>query len=165
MKRIELRGKKGIGKFALIDDSDYEMLSKYKWYCDFVGYAPTASSKKLKLQKSIRMHRLIMGNPKNKDVDHINGDRLDNRKKNLRVCSSSQNMSNRNVQSNNKLGVKGVIRNRTGNKFIAQIGYRRKNKFIGVFKTIRSAALAYNRAAQKYHGEFARLNDISKIGA
>ena len=86
MIQLQLSGDKGRNKYALIDEADYPLVSKYKWYfCE--GYARTA--------RGIFMHRLIMS-PKNEmTVDHLNHNRLDNRRKNLRVCSLSDNLKNK----------------------------------------------------------------------
>ena len=92
MKKIALRGKYGEGKFALVSDVDYEMLSKFSWYSNPGGYAMGCVE-----GKAISMHRLIVGLesiPKGHHVDHVNRDRLDNRRCNLRVVTPHENVLN-----------------------------------------------------------------------
>lgn len=88
-------------------------------------------------------------------VDHINGDRLDNRISNLRIATHGQNRANSRAGKNNLLGVKGVFKTRSG-KFVAQIRAGKKQRHIGTFLTVKEASEAYRKAAEKYHGEFAR---------
>lgn len=97
-------------------------------------------------------------------IDHINGDGLDNRKQNLRICTKSENACNRGIDRDNTSGYKGVcyISNKTKRvkRWIAQIAINKKHICIGYFHTKEEAAIAYNEAATKYHGEFAKLNII-----
>lgn len=86
MKRIDLIGKRGVMAYAIIDDEDYDRVSKYKWHYSN-GYAINSFG--------YRMHRLIMMPPHDLVVDHINHDKLDNRRKNLRVCTQLENSKNR----------------------------------------------------------------------
>jgi hypothetical protein len=95
-------------------------------------------------------------------TDHINGDGLDNRKINLRICTPSQNLMNRGVPINNKTGHKGVSYDKRVNKFKVQIRLNKKNITVGYFYNINDAARAYNAYAVKYYGEFAQLNIIPK---
>ena len=95
-----------------------------------------------------------------KDVDHISGDRLDNRALNLRGCDHRQNSFNSKISKNNKLGVKGVYLCKDSGRYKANIGVNGKTIPLGRFDDIRHAAHAYNKAAVKYFGEFACLNPI-----
>ena len=107
------------------------------------------------------VHRKVAGAPKNKDVDHINGNTLDNRKSNLRVCSRSQNNYNRGPKKNNKSGYKGVVFKSDHwreKPWVAMIKTPGKYLHIGSFKTAEEAAMAYDAAALKYAGDFAWLN-------
>ena len=86
MKKVPLIGKKGKGKHAIVDDEDYEKISRYRWYyCD--GYAVS--------DFGVRMHRFIMNPPQDLVIDHINHDRLDNRRSNLKICTQFENSQNR----------------------------------------------------------------------
>ena len=133
MKRIPLTR----GKYAIVDDEDYEKVSKYKWYCakvvrvndEPVYYAVKSIWKKGKL----RMHRLIMKPTGNKVVDHINGDGLDNRKSNLRLCLNNENLMNRHTKPRSNSGKTGVSFNSRNQKWQAQIGYQGKVWHLGWF--------------------------------
>lgn len=158
----DLSGKYGIGFTAkneafYFDLEDYDIIKNIGWSCDSRGYIIgniTINGK----QKRIRLHRLIMGFPKKMMIDHINGNKLDNRKSNLRICNGKENTRNSSVQKRNKLGVKGVSITHS-NTYQAQIQVDGKLKYLGSYKTIKEAADAYDLAAQKYFGEFARLNN------
>lgn len=139
------------GNYAVIDESDYELVSRYKWYEDH-GYARTSSN-----GKKIYMHRLVMGSPSSQ-VDHINRDRLDNRKANLRVCSDLQNKWNLPKQKRNKSGYKGVTRH--SNLWRATIVVNGKQKSLGYHKEKLDAARAYDKAALEYFGEYAAINGV-----
>lgn len=103
-------------------------------------------------QFTIRLQRLLMQAPADKVVDHKNGDTLDNRKDNLRICTQQQNMCNRKLQSNNTSGYHGV--HKAGNQWIATIQAFGEKIYIGRFATPEQAHRAYVIAANKYHGDF-----------
>jgi len=90
-------------------------------------------------------------------VDHKNMNKLDNTKSNLRVCTKSQNGQNRNVQSNNKLGIKGVVFRPTNKKYRAIIKLNGKQFNLGHYNTAQEASFAYEKAAKEMFGDFARL--------
>lgn len=140
-------------KIALVDDSDFDFLSQWKWRYDSKGYASRWESHKI-----VRMHRLIMGNPEGKLIDHINMDKLDNRRENLRVCTNSENLYNRPKNKNNTSGYKGVTWFKRDSKWRAAIMIDRKMNHLGYFEDVVEAAKAYDIAANMYFGEFARLN-------
>lgn len=147
------------GKFAKVDDEDFELVSKFHWHMDGAGYARTNVWSE---NKKPRMHRIILNDTDTKShIDHINGDKLDNRKLNLRILSCSQNLMNRGPQANNSSGYKGVVFDRLRNKWRAEICVEKKRKYLGRFDTAEEAALAYNQASIKYHGEFGYINNIS----
>lgn len=152
-------------KFALVDEEDFEYLNQWKWHFCKSGYAvrncwPEGKSG---VCKTIRMHRVIMNTPRHLQVDHINGNRLDNRKINLRNCTQAQNAMNKGADSKTNRPYKGVswweYNGRPG-KWIAQIRHNRKSIHIGVYKSANEAALAYNIKAKELFGEYARLNRV-----
>lgn len=153
------------GREAIIDNEDYELVSKYKWhYADYLngrGYAKTNNHGKR--PRLLRMHRLIMQAEPGEKIDHISMDTLDNRKSNLRRVNQSQNMMNSGLRNTNKSGFKGVCylnRSELKSKWLATIWKDGKQINLGCHKTKEEAALAYNKAAKGLHGEFARLNII-----
>lgn len=107
------------------------------------------------------MHRLILGAPAGIGVDHRNGDGRDNRRLNLRLATRTQNAQNRSKNRDKTSSrYKSVYARRRKGPWYAQIRIRGRNKHLGVFETEEEAALAYNRAAVEYFGEYARLNQI-----
>lgn len=147
------------GKFAIIDDRDFEWLNQWKWYCHH-GYAVRNNSRRYGKSKQIWMHRLILNPPIHMDSDHINNDRLDNRRCNLRVCTRTQNNANCRKRDNGSSKYKGVGWYKRYRKWHARIRINGTRKHLGYFDDEREAALVYNEAARKYFGEFARLNAI-----
>ena len=155
MKEIALANGKGMVK---VDDSDYELVIAHKWSAHH-GSTKTYAKARIN-NKIVAMHRLIMNvTDPTVQVDHINGDSLDNRRENLRICSNQENLRNRGAQANNKSGYKGVVcREGRKNPYIAQIAVNKKNIYLGSFECAEDAALAYDIAARDTFGEFAYLN-------
>lgn len=154
------------GKKSTVDKEDYYRLINFKWhvYKSTGGryYACRNNSRKHKDgHYLLKMHRVIMGLSKydKRQVDHINGDSLDNRRCNLRIVTPMQNAWNRGAQNNSKSGIRGVYRHTTANSWIAQIKAGDKRIHIGSFKTPEEAKHAYNEKAIELYGEYARLND------
>ena len=148
------------GLFAIVDDGDYFELNKFRWVVvsTKAGYYAINRSK----LGIILMHRLILNAPDGFDVDHKNGNRLDNRRENLRVCTRSQNLYNQ--KKKNRSGYKGVIFNPCQKKpYIVMISIAGKLTYIGNYLTAKHAATVYDDAARQYHGEFAVLNFPNKI--
>lgn len=143
------------GQHAKVD-SRFAYLKKYKWRLH-KGY-PVHDFYERGDRKTTAMHRLVIETPDGKVTDHINGDKLDNRRANLRVCSQRNNCRNRGAQSNNRSGYKGVSWNRTLSKWVAQISINGKQTYLGLFENIEEAAHKYDEVATKHHGEFAWLN-------
>lgn len=146
------------GKVTIVDDEDFERLSKNKWFLlgRYVARNKPRSDNDGK-QKPLMMHRFILGVEGKEVVDHIDGDPLNNRKSNLRICRQRENSRNRSVGLNSKSGYKGVhLVSR--NRWRAYITYNYQRIHIGYFKEKRDAIIAYNKAAKKYFGSFAKEN-------
>jgi len=162
MRRIPLTR----GRFAKVSDKDYSYLMQWNWYASTVPrtqYARTNVPGGVRRQTTLRMHRLIairMGLAPNIRVDHINGNGLDNRRRNLRTATSHQNNGNKRRALTNTSGYKGVHWHKKVQHWIARITVRGEQKHLGCFINRREAARAYNRAARKGFGRFARLNKV-----
>lgn len=148
MKQIPLTK----GKFALIDDDDYGAVSQHSW-CFQGRYAFSRIN-----GKNVSMHRFINKTPANLDTDHINGNELDNRKANLRSATRKQNIMNARKRSGTSSKYKGVCWNNRDRKWQAKIKVGEIRLHLGYFSTEQDAAQAYNFAAIKGFGEYARLN-------
>lgn len=149
MKKVPLN----LRLYATVDDEDYELVSKYNWTFNN-GYAKTHIK-----NKDVKMHRLIMGFP-DMDIDHIDGDGLDNRKINLRLVTSSQNHYNARLYVSNKSGYKGVYLDGSKvNPWRAFIGVEGRRINLGHFKTFEEAKEARREAELLYHGDYARFID------
>lgn len=103
MKQIPLTK----GRFAIVDDEDFEELNRYKWYSDHKGYAARNSPYVNGKRHVIWMHRVIAGTPAGMETDHINGIKNDNRRSNLRIATTVQNAMNRGLSKNNTSGYRG----------------------------------------------------------
>lgn len=145
------------GKVAIVDDEDYVRLAKYKWHLFSRGYAARGIWENGKV-KAIYMHREILNVESGFVTDHINGDKLDNRRQNLRICSQLENTRNRKKRGDCKLQFKGISKNNGSQNFSSNIKIKGERISLGSFKTQLEAAKAYDQAAIKYYGEFARLN-------
>lgn len=160
MKHIKLNQ----GHLVRVDDEDYEELKEIPWY--IIKYrnknyaiGEMRSSKGIDL---VRMHRHILG-LKSKDgkiVDHINGDGLDNRRENLRLCSLSQNRMNSRPRIVRTSKYKGLTFIKSTGRWQVRITDKGRRLSLGCFKCEDAAATVYNLAALKYHGEFAWLNKV-----
>lgn len=144
------------GEVVVVSEKDSWLLIKYKWNLDSRGYV-RRSDWTTGTCKSVYLHRDIMGEPPTQEleIDHINGNKLDNRRQNLRWATRSQNMANRKVKPN-EAGFKGVYRH--NRKWKARIKWNGKLLYLGLYATKEQAAVAYDQAAIKYYGEFANLN-------
>lgn len=156
MKQIQLGGRNNtqIKGYTLVDDDIFDELNKYNWCFDGKYVSRTVKGEKIK------MHRVIMNPQKGMQVDHIDGNKLNNQRQNLRICTNAQNSRNRRLRSDNKTGFKGVFWRERDKVFTAYITYNQKNKHLGTFRSAVEAAKVYNNAAIEYFGEFAYLNRI-----
>lgn len=147
------------GKKAIVDDEDFDFLNQWKWSASVRGRHSYAVRRQSGTNKILYLHRELLGVKKRAShVDHKNGDPLDNRRSNLRICSHTQNLRNRGMNSRNSSGFKGVTHQTLSPFWVAQIGVDGKRLYLGTFKTKIEAAQAYDEAALKHHGRFAVLN-------
>jgi hypothetical protein len=136
MKEIILSGKKANGKSVKVDDDDYEKYNHLVWHLSDTGYAVRRTN-----GETTRLHRLIMNCPEGLVVDHLNGNKLDCRKSNMRICSQAENSKNRH-------GIKGYCYDKSKKKWIV----RYRNKFWGRYETEEEAQRAYQlaKSGQEY---------------
>jgi hypothetical protein len=149
------------GYVALVDEADYDMLSRFKWHAHFSGktiYAARLCGGRNR-QTFVYLHRMVMLPDPGQEIDHINHNTLDNRRANLRLCSRGENASNLRRSTRNTSGFKGVSWDRSKQKWEANIVQRGKQHFLGYFPTLESAAHAYNVAATEHFGDFAFTNE------
>lgn len=138
---------------AKVDREDFERVTRLRWYAWRSAGLVYARSTRDKLA----MHRFVLGDiPSGMVVDHINGDGLDNRRSNLRICTQRENSRNRGA----KRGFRGVSWKADIGRWRARIMVDRREISLGAFDTQESAAAAYNEAAIEHYGAFARLNII-----
>lgn len=153
----DLTGEYGIGKATngeefYFDKEDYDLIKEYTWSINDQGYVISNP-----LGKHIRMHLIVMGRDGNndgKDVDHINHNRKDNRKENLRIIEHYQNITNCKTYSNNTSGRKGVYWDKSRNKWMALLTYNQKTYHLGRFDNYEDAVLAREKAEKEIHGEY-----------
>jgi hypothetical protein len=145
-------------KYAIVDVENYEKLSQYDWHLWESG-SYNQYAIRYEEGKSLKIHRVIMNAPVGLVVDHKNGNGLDNRKTNLRITTQAQNQYTRKKYKGKTTSqYKGVHRKSGRKTYCAKIGYKGKSIFLGYFENELDAAKAYDEAAKKYHGEYARLN-------
>lgn len=157
MKELPISNRK---ENVIVDDDVFNDLTWYRWNVNNAGYAGAWID-----GKQVLLHRYIMGAKDGEEVDHINGNRSDCRRENMRLCTHSQNIANDGPKASNKLGIKGVDWHEPNKKFRATIRVNYKKIHLGLFDTAKEAAIAYNEAAKKYYGEFAYQNDLEAIHA
>jgi len=158
MKEIQITQNRVVS----VSDEDYKEISQYSWsYSASTGYAVRKGRKNCTEPRTVHMHRVIMNAKANQQVDHINGNKLDNRRSNLRFATVQKNAFNRKkpkVRCTSQY--KGVLKRKNASKWEARIKLNNKAIYLGRFVNEKDAARAYNEAALKYFGEFARCNDI-----
>jgi len=151
------------GRVALVDDEDFERVNQYKWRAVLVNNKLYASGEYRKRDGSVgnrRMHRFILSLPAGRIplTDHRDGNGLNNQKSNIRVATSLQNNRNARKRSDNSSGFKGVSLYKPYDKWRATIRVNGVKKHLGYFSNPKDAALAYDKAARKFFGDFALLN-------
>lgn len=132
---------------------DYDLVRRYNWHLTYNGYARANIG-----GRTVFMHRLIMNPGPGMVVDHINGNKLDNRRENLRICTPAENARNCGSFRNSTSRYKGVHLCSRSGKWRAKIHVNKMHFKIGYFATEEEAARAYDARARELHGEFARLN-------
>ena len=164
---------------VLIDEEDWDKVKQYKWYLNKARtgkiyvranidnpaggvriHEVNGKVYKYPKQTTIPLHRVIMNTPKGMYTDHIDGNTLDNRKENLRVCTNAQNCWNREKNKNNTYGYKGIkfdARRRLA-PWQVYVGHHGNRIYVGNYATPEEAARAYDKKAKELHGDYARLN-------
>ncbi len=151
------------GKKAQVDDQDYDYLNQWTWgllkvhHCVYAYRQIYPEGKHI----SILMHRLLLKVPDQMEIDHKDGDGLNNCRSNLRICTHQQNLCNRRKIITHTSPFRGVSWDSRRQKWRVRIRQGTKDKWAGYFTDEKQAALAYNWAAIIYFGEFARLNIVS----
>lgn len=154
------------GKFAHVDDEDYDRLSKYSWHAQKTPYTYYAVRNEENWdgkspRKKVKLHREILGiTDPNITVDHENGDGLFCVKSNLRITNHSGNNANRKPYGSLKYKGVAILKRNISKPFMAQIVHNKKKHYLGTYATIEQAALAYNEKAKELHGTFASLNEV-----
>lgn len=148
------------GAFAIVDSRDWKKYKKYKWYLQ--GRAGESYAARRTGGKIVLLHRLITGAKEGQYVDHRNGNRLDNRRSNLRTCNGSQNACNkgkmpRRGRPDAPTGICYTPELNRKNPWLAQISVKYKQYYLGYFPTIELAAEARRKAELKYHGKFSTI--------
>lgn len=144
---------------CLVDDDDFVTLSKYTWN---VCYNTRSKYIMLGKDRAKLIHRIILNPPKGAVIDHINGDYLDNRKCNLRICTTQQNNFNSKKRKHTSSKFKGVSWDKERNKWVAHIKINKITQKLGRFNSEIEAAKAYNEKALTLFGEYANLNKIEE---
>lgn len=153
----------GVSFTIKYDAVDHHIVAQYTWRAEIhehTTYAACTTRRPDGRWTTLYMHRLLIGAPKGKQVDHRNHDGLDNRRRNLRLATSSQNLANQLKNPGRSSRFKGVTWHRRGGKWQAQIAVEGKRRYLGLHETEEAAARAYNKAAREAWGNFALLNTI-----
>lgn len=156
IKKVAVSGKKGAGKYFIVDSSDYTSVSQYRWHLrgSYLCRKETING----VATIIYLHKSLLNVPKEGTVDHINRDPLDNRRCNLRACTPQQNAANKRLHSNNTSGFKGVWWNKQRRKWTSTLRSGGKRYYLGYFTDPIEAAKAYDKVAKEIWGDYARPN-------
>lgn len=148
------------GHVAIVDDNDFDWLNQWKWFTresHGIWYAERRTlASEGRGRRNVAMHAFLMRPDPGLEVDHRDGDGLNNRRSNLRVCVRAHNLLNRRLRSDNSTGFKGVALR--GGRYFARVQAFGQEHSLGYYRTAEEAARAYDRGARVHHGEFARLN-------
>lgn len=146
----------GVIAKCIIDTEDIDRCQEHQWSMNGQGYVSSKID-----GRYTDLHRFLLGITEHEvNVDHINRTKLDNRKCNFRLCVKSQNVLNVGLRKDNASGYKGVYFHKEWRKWESHIDINNKRVHIGSFKTAEEAALAYNEASKRYHGEFGYINPV-----
>lgn len=154
VKVIPLVGRYGAGKSAFVDEEDYAAARKLTWHVSTQGYVVHSWTNTSK----IYLHQLVLGKQQGEEVDHINGDRLDNTRANLRYVTHANNARNTAKREGTSSRFKGVVWRKDKGCWTAQIAVGGRQRHLGYFRGEEAAARAYDEAALEMHGEYARTN-------
>lgn len=149
------------GKFAIVDDENYDWLSRYKWHA-VKNYNNCYAARKIYKDGkwiTISMHREILNPPADMETDHVGHDGLNNRISNLRIATRAENQHNRRSQGHSSK-FKGITWLKNNKKWVSRISFNCGNIYLGCFNSETDAAKAYNEMAKKLFGEYACLNEI-----
>lgn len=154
---VPLRGKHGVGRHALVDVDDHDKVAEWNWYVNHHGYSYGQRQTRERIRLQVFLHHLILFTPAEKVCDHINGDRLDNRKSNLRVATFSVNNRNRRRRDNR---YKGVFERDGGwnARVKTIINGKYVNAYLGWFNSEEEAAEAYDAAVKGMDARIGQLN-------
>lgn len=155
MKTLTLK----CGAVVKVDDADFERISKYTWFLSNKGYAVASTHVNGSIQ-NFYLHRVVLDAPKDIWTDHIDGDRLNNTRANLRLCTATQNNMNLAKRKGTTSRFKGVYWCKQKGKWHTRIKMFGKAKHLGFFSDEQAAAIAYDEAAINLFGQFARINNI-----
>jgi len=156
------------GHIAIVDDEDYEMVSTVKWHAQEARrkdgtlrvYAARKIGRPDGSRELVLLHRVITGAPKGMEVDHADGNALNNCRANLRVCTKHENQRNQRPQGGRSSALKGVSWHKRDKAWYAYISINDKQTYLGKFLSEREAGMAYDRAAIAAYGEYARTNGL-----
>lgn len=144
------------GKFALIDDPDFQSVSEHKWFAVTDGWNWYAARKVKKQQQ--RLHNFLMEPPPGVRIDHRDGNGLNCQRRNMRISTHAQNQQNRRSKNPHTSRFKGVSWRKSHKRWVAQIRVDRQVVYLGLFEREEDAARKYDAAAEKHFGEFALTN-------
>lgn len=149
------------GYFAIVDDSDFERLSKFKWYYHQGRAVRKPRTTDGKRRGFIWMHREVAKPDEDKVIDHINGNTLDNRRGNLRICTRSQNQWNKTLRSKSVTGMKNIQWKKEKKRYVVRFQKYGKKYEFGYFKDLQEAVKVRNESALKVHEGFNPIFEVS----